>query len=82
MKRLILGLIFLTACESDLAKIQRVEGDMNTHCLNEQYYYERYREAQTKNPKPTTETDTLGRRWSEHRAKCELLTREYNAIGR
>lgn len=78
--RLLLILLFgILACESDTEKIKRLDGQAAVECLNEEYYGEKYEKARLDS---SPGKDTLLRRWADHRAKCELLTREYQSVGR
>lgn len=90
MKRLIIGLLILTACESDLDKLKRLDGERSIACLNAEIDQRVYTEerhpggiSRENSMKPATPVaESLGRIWSTSQAECELLTRKYNAIGR
>lgn len=80
---LVFGLVAVTGCETDLEKIQRLSGEQAVACLNAEIDYRAYKDAKPDNMKPATpRADSLGREWSEWTAKCELLTREYQRVGR
>lgn len=81
MRRLLLFLI-LTACERDLDKLQRLDTERLIQCLNAEAEYEALQKARPDPRKRTPATDSLARKWVERQSKCELLTRQYNAIGR
>jgi hypothetical protein len=87
----IAGLILVCACESSVAKLQRLENEKSTECLLEQAYRDKAMKARygpggmtpanVRSPM-TPEADSLGRQWMDHRAKCELATREYSRFMR
>lgn len=89
--RLFLGLGFvasLSGCESEEKKLARLENERTTQCLLEEAYREKVIAARfptgvtastAKNRPPITpEVDSLMRRWTEHKTKCDLATRDYN----
>jgi hypothetical protein len=87
---LLILLLALAACESDEKKLARLENERNTQCLLAQAYEDRYTAARflkgmtreaVKKP-ITPEADSVGRRWIEHRRKCDHATREYNRFMR
>lgn len=76
---LVFGLVAMTACESDLEKLQRLEDERGIACLSTEidqrvFMQERHLGG------PVAES--LGRMWSASKAECELLTREYQSVGR
>ena len=76
-------IVAASACEADLAKLQRLEVEKSIQCLNEQFYTDKYTRARPARLDSTTvESDSLARMVSHYRAKCELLTRQYEAVGR
>lgn len=79
-----IALVFLlSACESDVEKLRRLESEKTTQCLNEQYYMEKYTKARPPYPASSTpESDSLGKLVLDYKARCELLTRQYEAVGR
>lgn len=70
-----LSIIFV-ACESDQAKIQRLDSQKATMCLNQEYYERQYEMVALQVKTPLQ--DSLARMTEEYRTKCDLATRDYN----
>jgi hypothetical protein len=87
--RLFLSVGLVTAlfgCESDGKKLSRLEREQATQCLLEQAYRDKAMTARygpggmtsaNMRTAMTPEAESLGRRWIEHRTKCQLATRDY-----
>lgn len=75
-------LVLLTACESDLDKLQRLDTERWIQCLNAEAEYEALQKARPDPRKRTPQTDTLAAKWIERQAKCELATRDYERFRR
>ena len=73
-------IVLLAACESDEAKLQRLQGAAVTLCLNAQAR----REALSTTPGAPRPPgyDSLLREWGEYDAKCKLAEREFNRFMR
>lgn len=81
MRFLLIGLLAVTACESEEAKLQRLQGDRAVACLLAQKYEREVQQSNVNRP-TVTYSDTLGRLWRDWDAKCTLATRELNRFMR
>lgn len=85
------SLLALSACESDQAKLGRLEQERTTECLLEQSYFDKLSLARygpggvtsvnIRNP-TTPAVDSLRATWMDHHTKCALATRDYNRLMR
>lgn len=69
-----------TACESDEAKLTRLNGDRAVACLLAEKYHNEYEMVSLQ--KPSHLKDSLTRQSVEWSTKCDLATREVNRFMR
>ena len=78
--------IMFVACESDEKKLQRLQGEWGTACLNAQMDQRDYEAARypggvtVRNLAglPSRKADSLFLVWQDHKTKCDLATRDLN----